>query len=115
MAKKVQTMLVCDLHQEEVEGEETVLFSLEGAAYEIDLCADHAAELHDAFAPFVGASRRADRAPAASRRSAGRTSTPSATGRDVPAIREWARKNGHAVSERGRMSATVLAAYDKSR
>jgi hypothetical protein len=28
------------------------------------------------------------------------------------AIREWARKNGHKVSERGRLSAAVLAAYE---
>jgi hypothetical protein len=32
--------------------------------------------------------------------------------RDTGAIREWAKKHGHKVSERGRLSATVLAAYD---
>ena len=30
----------------------------------------------------------------------------------VAEIREWARKNGHQVSERGRIAATVLAAYE---
>ena len=30
----------------------------------------------------------------------------------VAAIREWARKTGHQVSERGRIAATVLAAYE---
>ena len=30
----------------------------------------------------------------------------------VAVIREWARSHGHQVSERGRISATVRAAYD---
>jgi hypothetical protein len=29
-------------------------------------------------------------------------------------VREWARKNGHKVSDRGRISAEVQAAYDKA-
>ncbi|MGV8968705.1 MAG: Lsr2 family DNA-binding protein [Cellulomonas sp.] len=31
---------------------------------------------------------------------------------DVTKIREWARANGHNVSERGRISADVRAAYE---
>ncbi|HEY5553890.1 MAG TPA: histone-like nucleoid-structuring protein Lsr2, partial [Cellulomonas sp.] len=34
------------------------------------------------------------------------------TGVDAGAIREWAKANGHHVSERGRISAGVKAAYD---
>ena len=29
-------------------------------------------------------------------------------------VREWARNNGHKVSDRGRISAGILAAYDKA-
>ena len=108
MAQKVQILLVCDLHDGDVEGTETVSFSVDGAAYEIDVCEAHAAELRDAFAPFVGAARRAGRATAPTRR--GRPAK--GADRDTVAIREWAKKNGHKVSERGRLSATVLAAYD---
>ncbi|MFV0375478.1 Lsr2 dimerization domain-containing protein, partial [Microbacterium sp.] len=32
--------------------------------------------------------------------------------RDYGPVREWAAKNGHTVSERGRVPAAVLAAYD---
>ena len=64
MAQRVQVMLVCDLHEDEAEGVETVAFGLDGAAYELDACEEHAAQLRDAFAPFVGAARRAGRAPA---------------------------------------------------
>ena len=119
MAQKVQVMLVCDLHEDEVEGVETVAFGLDGSSYEVDACEEHAAELRDAFARFVGSARRAGR-PASStgpRRASRGTSRPAAAGSDrerVQAIREWARKNGHTVSERGRLSATVMEAYDKA-
>ena len=108
MAQKVQVLLVCDLHDDDTEGTETVSFSLDGAAYEIDVCDKHGAALRDSFAPYVGAARRAGRTPTAKR---GRAAKPGGD-RDVVAIREWARKNGHQVSERGRLSAVVLAAYD---
>jgi hypothetical protein len=116
MAQKVQVMLVCDLHEDEVEGVETVAFGLDGTSYEIDACEEHAAQLRDAFAPYVGAARRAGRAPATARRPARSGSPrPAASGSDrerVQAIREWARSQGHQVSERGRLSATVLQAYE---
>ena len=121
MAKRVQTLLVCDLHIDEVEGEETIVFGLDGSSYEIDVCSEHAEELRESFATFVGAARRAGRSVA---RTSGRASTPSRrvgrvarvadSGIDVPAVREWARKNGHAVSERGRLSATIIDAYNKA-
>jgi hypothetical protein len=112
MAQKVQVLLVCDLHDGDVEGTETVGFALDGAAYEIDVCDKHGAALRNAFAPYVGAARRAGRVATSARR--GRS--PKAVDRDrTVAIREWARKNGHKVSERGRLSAQVLAAYDAAR
>ena len=116
MAQKVQVLLVCDLHEDEVEGSETIAFGLDGSSYEIDVCDEHGAELRDAFAPFVGAARRAGRtstAPSQRRaRSAGRGAAASGDKQRVADIREWARANGHQVSERGRISSTVLAAYD---
>ncbi len=122
MSQKVQVMLVCDLHDEdEVEGAETVAFGLDGSSYEIDACEEHAAELRDAFARYVGAARRAGRPAAAPRRSPGRSagSRPAAAAGNgdrerVQAIREWARSNGHTVSERGRLSGAVVEAYEKA-
>jgi hypothetical protein len=115
MAQKVQVLLVCDLHDEEVEGSETVAFGLDGSSYEIDVCDEHAAQLRDAFAPFVGAARRAGR-PAAGgvRRTsrAGSRGTGSGDRERVQAMREWAREHGHKVSERGRLPGSVVAAYE---
>jgi hypothetical protein len=113
MAQKVQVMLVCDLHADEVEGSETIAFGLDGSAYEIDVCDDHAAELRDAFAPYVGAARRAGRSPVTSaQRRGGRRAAGANDKQRVSDIRAWARANGHQVSERGRISSTVLAAYE---
>ena len=111
MAQRVQVILVCDLHEGEVEGAETIGFGLDGSSYEIDVCEAHARELRDAYAPFVGAARRAGRTAVGGQR----RSRPARAGggvNQVAEIREWARKNGHQVSERGRIAATVKAAYD---
>ena len=119
MAQKVQVLLVCDLHEDDVEAAETISFGLDGSSYEIEACEEHAGELRDSFARFVGSARRAGRpatAPGPRRASRG-TSRPAAAGSDrerVQAIREWARQNGHTVSERGRLSASVIAAYEKA-
>jgi hypothetical protein len=110
MAQKVQVLLVCDLDDNEVEGTETVSFSLDGQAYEIDVCDKHGKQLRDSFASYVGAARRAGRTGARAGRRTGRAVR---GGDDRNAtIRAWAKKNGHKVSERGRLSAVVIAAYD---
>jgi hypothetical protein len=93
---------------------ETVAFSLDGAQYEIDLTAKNAAKLRDSLATYVASARRASRsggrAPAASSRRAGR---PARTDREqTHAIREWARKNGHKVGDKGRIPGSVLEAYN---
>jgi hypothetical protein len=92
------------------DADETVTFALDGVSYEIDLNGENAAKLRDALAPYVGHARRA-----AGRRAGGRASTGRGSAkRDLADVREWARSNGHKVSERGRISAEVQAAYDKA-
>ncbi|PRY58799.1 Lsr2 protein [Knoellia remsis] len=109
MAQRVQVLLVDDIDGNDAD--ETVTFSLDGVSYEIDLNTANAAKLRDAFAPWVGHARRSG-----GRKSTGgsRSGGGSSRRRDVTHIREWARKNGHEVSERGRISASVQEAYDKA-
>ena len=109
MAQRVNIVLEDDLDGSEAD--ETVTFALDGVSYEIDLNAKNAAALRDSLAQYVGHARRAT-----GRRPAGR---PAAAGRgtgkrDLADVREWARSNGHQVSDRGRISAEVQAAYDKA-
>lgn len=114
MARRIVHQLVDDLDGTILEvGEgETVLFSLDGVAYEIDLTAGNAAALRDALAPYVDAGR------SVSSRGGGTASSGAARKRrrsgqqDYSAVREWAKANGHNVSERGRVPASVLEAYE---
>jgi nucleoid-associated protein Lsr2 len=110
MAQRVNIVLEDDLDGSEAD--ETVTFALDGVTYEIDLNAKNAAALRDALAQYVGHARRA-----AGRRAAGRPAGSGRSGggkRDLGDVREWARSNGHQVSDRGRISAEVQAAYDKA-
>ncbi|MFS2241954.1 MULTISPECIES: histone-like nucleoid-structuring protein Lsr2 [unclassified Microbacterium] len=110
MARRIVHQLVDDIDGTLLEvGEgETVHFALNGVAYEIDLTNSHAEALRDALAPYIEAGRRAagstaTRSSAPRRRSTGNS--------DTVEIREWAKKQGMKVSERGRIAADVLEAY----
>ena len=89
---------------------ETVSFGIDGSTYEIDLSQKNAAKLRDALANYVAAARRSSgRRSAASGRRAGR---PSRTDREqTQAIREWARKNGYKIGEKGRIPGHIQDAY----
>jgi Lsr2 len=108
MAQRVQYLLVDDI--DGAEAAETVSFSLDGVSYEIDLTVANAKKLRNDLAGWVGNARR----------SGGRKSSRRAGGSggqrrgDLSAVREWARKNGHQVSDRGRISAGILTAYDQA-
>lgn len=102
MAQKVQIVLVDDI--DGGSADETVVFGLDGATYEIDLSKKNAAKLRDEMASWVGSARRAS-GGRARRRRGGRTS-------DAAAIRAWAVSKGIEVSERGRVSADVRAQYE---
>lgn len=108
MVQRVQVILVCDLHDDETPGTETVTFALDGSSYEIDVCEPHGRQLREAFAPFVGAARRsAGRSARAGGRRRGRHGGSS----EAAQIREWARGQGLAVPERGRVPAELAERY----
>ncbi len=106
MAQKVQVLLVDDI--DGGPADETVTFGLDGVSYEIDLTTANAANLRDALGTWVGHARkvggRTARATTAARSRSSRG--------DAQAIRDWAKAHGHKVSERGRISAEVKAAYE---
>jgi len=111
VAQRVQIVL-----EDDIDGgvaDETVTFGLDGVTYEIDLNEKNAARLRDTLATWVGHGRRSG---GGGRKSAGRRGGggSGAAGRrpDLGAVREWARKNGHKVSDRGRVSGAVQEAYD---
>lgn len=116
MAQQTLVRLVDDVDGKELKAGvgETVVFALDGVTYEIDLGPKNASAMRKAIAPYVEAGRRVGGSSRRSR-SPRRTTRGAATRRDpeqTRAIREWARGNGHQVSERGRISAEVVAAFE---
>lgn len=109
MAQRVQVMLIDDV--DGTEGTETVTFALDGVSYEIDLSEKNATKLRDAFSAWVGHGRRVSGRSTANRSSGGARKSSSSSSTDSAAMREWARSNGHTVSERGRISAAIRDAY----
>ena len=110
MARRIVHQLVDDIDGTLLEvGEgETVHFSLNGTAYEIDLTNAHAEELREVLAPYIKAGRRATA-------SGSRSSSPrrrAARNSDSAAIRAWAKEKGMDVSERGRIPAEIVEAYN---
>jgi hypothetical protein len=116
-----EVRLVDDLDGEVAD--ETVEFGIDGKNYEIDLSKENAGRLRDALADFVSAARRAG----GRRRGGSSAGTGTASGgagaapkgrasidrEQNQAIRDWARKRGMKVSDRGRIPAEVLEAYHK--
>ena len=121
MAQIREIRLVDDLDGEAAD--ETVEFGIDGKSYEIDLSKDNAGRLRDALADFVSAARRTG----GRRRGGSSAGTGTASGgagaapkgrasidrEQNQAIRDWARKRGMKVSDRGRIPAEVLEAYHK--
>ncbi|WP_308160304.1 histone-like nucleoid-structuring protein Lsr2 [Mycolicibacterium goodii] len=111
---------------------DTVEFSYRGEDYTLVLTTKNGAQFNKDIARYIKAAKKAkandgriarktvrNRKPAEGkaapkRKAAARkAATPkvSATERSR-AIREWARANGHSVSERGRLSTEIIAAYE---
>jgi hypothetical protein len=109
MAQKVVVQLVDDLDGTPIEAGagSTIAFAIDGTSYEIDLSDDNASRMRDALAPYLKAGRRVG-----GRRSAAARSTSGAPATEATAMREWARSQGLKVSERGRVGADVVEAYN---
>lgn len=83
-------------------------FAFDGRDYSIDLSEENADAFRELMAPYVEAghvlspARRKPARKASARGAAGNTK----------AIRQWARESGYDISERGRIPAEILAAYN---
>ena len=103
MAQKVTVVLEDDLTGGPAE--QTIRFAFDGTDYEIDLNVKNAAAFGKQLAPYLEHARRAGRAQ------------PRRPGRSTPSrqrtgdIRAWARQRGVAVSDRGRIPASVVEQY----
>jgi Lsr2 len=112
MAERIVRQLIDDLDGSDItEGAgERVEFSVRGVAYQIDLSTANAANFDKALKPFVDGALKLR----GSRGGRGKATSGSgsASREQLAAIREWARKNGLEVSDRGRIKAEVVEAFE---
>ncbi|MBO1756869.1 Lsr2 family protein [Allobranchiibius sp. CTAmp26] len=111
MAQRVQILLEDDI--DGTEAIETVQFGLDGVAYEIDLSGEHAAQLRENLATWVGHARKVGGARQG-RRAAGGTGKAAIDREQLNKMREWGRANGYQVSDRGRVSQALQDAYHQA-
>ncbi|WP_099024095.1 histone-like nucleoid-structuring protein Lsr2 [Mycolicibacterium palauense] len=113
MAERIVRQLIDDLDGTEIPdgGGERVDFSLRGVDYQIDLSEANIAKLEKSLKPYIDAAAKL-------RSSNGRRSNGNghhngkASKEQLAAIREWARKQGYEVSDRGRVKTSVLRAFE---
>ncbi|MDF5757802.1 Lsr2 family protein [Spongiactinospora sp. TRM90649] len=109
MAKQIKEIFIDDLDGGEAVG--TLKFGLDGTDYEIDLSGKNEDKLRKVLAPFVSAARPVRR-ERLGRRSRGISGGSAASRQRSKEIRDWARRQGLAVSERGRISSSVVEQYE---
>ncbi|WP_448061797.1 histone-like nucleoid-structuring protein Lsr2 [Cellulomonas hominis] len=105
MVRKTIVELLDDLDGSAAD--QTVNFAVDGARYEIDLNAPHAAQLRDALAPYIAAGRRTTGARPAVVPANRRTTVDYAP----KAVRAWAASRKIELSSHGRIPTKVLAQY----
>jgi hypothetical protein len=83
--------------------------------YEIDLTDNNADKLRDNLAEFITSARRTGGRAKRGTTTSATAGAPNGTGRSreqTQAVREWARKNGHEIAERGRIPASIIEAFE---
>jgi hypothetical protein len=103
VATQTMTKLVDDLDGSAAE--RTVTLGWDGHTFEIDLSKKNIAALDNALKPYISAGRRVRTARPGGRRAGAKRS-------GTPDVREWARANGHEISDRGRIPVAVVEAYE---
>lgn len=110
MAKQIIHKLVDDI--DGGDADETVKFALDGIQYEIDLSEKNAGELREVFAQYLGAGTKVARGGVVVGGRAARGRGGAAADREQnKAIREWAKKSGRDISDRGRIPQEIVDEY----
>lgn len=114
MATKIQTLTTYfdDMTGKEVKDGEVQHreFTHNGKTVRLDLSKASAKTFDDTVQAWMEKGTQVFNA--GTRRAKRSTGGTSARRKDLPEIREWAKTNGHKVSDRGRVAASVIEAYD---
>ena len=110
MAQKVVREFIDDIDGSPAE--RTFTFAVDGTAYEIDLSSENIAEFKSAIGGFIESARKVKTTSTGQRQRGASTTDLGQRRERLNEVREWARNNGYSVSDRGRISAEVLAAFN---
>ncbi|MEC4833731.1 Lsr2 family protein [Mycobacteroides chelonae] len=110
MAKKVNVTYVDDMDESPADG--PVDFGIDGVSYEIDLSTKNAEKLRKLLQPWVDNARRVSGRRRTRVKGESRRGRATIDREQSAAIREWAAKNGHQVSSRGRIPEAVVEAFN---
>lgn len=110
MAQRTRIELVDDVDGKVLaDGDgETVAFSLDGTAYELDLSRKNADKFRGVFQDYIAAGRRLG---ARTGRGRARGRSEPTLGYDPKAVRKWAESNKVDISARGRIPRDILERY----
>jgi hypothetical protein len=111
MATQTLVQLVDDLDGTASSDVSTVLFSLDGVSYEIDLSEENAERLRGSLSQYVDSARRVGGRLKRGSKAGQNGSGPS---HDAGLIRAWANDNGFGLSGRGRIPSHVVEAYKEA-
>ncbi|MES2156136.1 MAG: Lsr2 family protein [bacterium] len=110
MATLIVTTFTCDFsHLDETPADKTITIGWEGQVLEADACAPHIEAIRTALGPYITDMHPANgnsKPPAKTRH------RPAAKRQRDAEVREWARKQGLEVSDRGRLPVGIIAKYE---
>jgi hypothetical protein len=112
MAQQVLVQLVDDLDGTASSDVSTVLFSLDGVTYEIDLSESNAERLRGSLTEYLDAARRVG---GRLKRGGKAGQNGSGAANDAGLVRAWANENGFGLSGRGRIPSHVVEAYREAK
>jgi hypothetical protein len=107
MAQRLITVITDDIEGTEAKDGETILFSIDGTAYEIDLNKKNAKKMREAFQFYVDHGRKKGKSESTVQKAR------AASNRDYDpkAVRAWAQANNVTVPDRGRIPADVVEKF----
>lgn len=103
--QRVITTLVSDLSGQDAQV--TVEFGLDGQTYAVDLTDAEADDLRDALRAYLSVARKTGRKVKSEHKGSG-GKVPKG---ERAAVRAWAREQGYAVGDRGRIASEIVVAY----
>jgi hypothetical protein len=115
MAQRVQVEMVDDLNGETAQ--KTVRFGIDGTDYEIDLTTENAEKLRSTLSKYVEKGRKSTRGK---RGQGGRQPSPETSStnhskrEETQQIRQWAKDNGYNPNSRGRITKSIVDAYNEA-